>query len=301
MNCSECKPHLEAYALGALDPYHRVRVEAHLQSCAECRHTLASFRKVVGELPHVLGNASPLRPPPSLKHQIMQAAQADLKAREQARAIQETFAPRAERVAPIARRGPWLLNPRLWMVSLASSIILIFVLLGTSYLSNLELQRARSSELAAQAQLNNLQQSQRELVALASSESKYELVLRAADGNSNAYGKVTLEANKPTVLFTAYHLPQLGLNEHYFLWTVNRGAIHLVGQFTPNQDGFAVVVFMADREDPVLKQVFVTRQLSSKLLPSNEHVLEWKASPNDSAEDFTNPSVARPTTVRPSE
>ena len=298
MNCFECKPHLEAYALGALDPYHRVRVEEHLQTCAECRHTLASFHEVVGELPHTLSNASPLRPPPSLKNQIMQAAAADLHAREQARAIQATFAPRAATPAPIARRGRWLLNPRVWMVSLGTSIALIFALL---YVTSVEMHQARSRELAAQTELKNLQQSQQDVVALASSETKYEIVLRAPDANSDAFGKVALEVNKPTVLFTAYHLPELALGETYFLWTVNRGAIQLVGQFTPNHDGFAVVVFLADREDPVLKQVFVTRQLSSKLLPSNEHILEWKASPNDSSEDLTNPNFARPTVVRPTQ
>lgn len=295
MNCSEITPNLEAYALGALDAYTRARVESHLQTCAACRHSLQSFYEVVGELPHALSIASPLEPPAQLKSKIMQAAQANL----QAHAIQETFAARAQAPAPIARRGSWLLNPRVWILSLGAATALIVVLLGISFVTNLEMQQARLREQAAQMQLDNLQASQQQLFALASSETKHELVLNAPAASSNAYGKVTLESNRPTILFTAHNLQPLGLNERYFLWTVNRGAIQLVAQFTPNQDGFAMVVFMADREDPVLKQIFVTRQLNSRLLPSNEHVLEWKANPNDSAEEYTNPAIAYPTIVRP--
>ena len=38
-----------------------------------------------------------------------------------------------------------------------------------------------------------------------------------------------------------------------------------------------MIVFMADREDPVLKEVFVTRQLMSKLLPSTDRILELES------------------------
>lgn len=295
MNCSEIKPHLEAFALGALDPYHRTQVELHLQTCAACRHTLASFREVVGELPHALSRVSSLRTPSHLKNKIMQAAQADV----QARVIQETFAPHAAPPAPFARRGSWLLNPRVWVFSLVTSTLLIVLLLGISYVSNLQTRQALSREQAALDQLVNLQANQQQAFLLASSQARHEIVLGAPDNASPAYGKVTLEMNKPTVLFTAYNLPPPGLNQRYFLWTVNKGAFQLAGQFTPNEDGFAMVVFMADREDPVLKQVFVTRQPISKLLPSSDRVLVWKADPNDLSENllsiFPSPTVVRPT------
>jgi len=302
MNCSEINPNLEAYALGALDPYTRARVETHLQTCAACRHTLASFREVVGELPLVLSNISPLSPPPSLKQQIMQAAQLDMQAQEQAHAIQQTFAPRAERAAPVTRRVGWLLNPRVWMFALASSMVLIVLLLGLSLMSNVQMQQALSREQLALQQLGSLQANQQQAFALTASTTKQEIVLNATDAEPRAYGKVTLEPNKPTVLFTASNLSPPALDQRYFLWTVNKGTIQLVSQFAPNQDGFAMIVFMADRDDPVLKEVFVTRQSITKLLPSNERILSWKARPNDLSEEYSSTTAApRPTIVRPTQ
>lgn len=302
MNCSEIIPNLEAYALGALDPYTCARVETHLRTCASCRHALASFREIVGELPQVLGSVSPLTPPLSLKKQIMQAAMTDAQTREQARAIQETFSPRAQSAAPVARRGHWLLNPRVWMITLASSLLVIILLLGLSFMSNFQMQQALSREQLALQQLGSLQASQQQAFALTASTTKQEIALTATDATSHASGKVTLEPNNPTVLFTASNLPQTGLDERYFLWTVNKGTIQLVGQFTPNQDGFAMLVFMADREDPVLKEIFVTRQVTSRLLPSTERVLSWKARPNDLSEQYSSSSASpRPTVIRPAQ
>src|SRR3990167_6984156 len=104
MNCSEIRPQLEAYALDALDSFTRAHVEKHMALCEECRATVASLRSVAGELPFALANVSPLRPPPSLRNQLMAAAQQQVHAHAQTTAIKQTFAPRAEAPAPTARR-----------------------------------------------------------------------------------------------------------------------------------------------------------------------------------------------------
>jgi hypothetical protein len=167
-------------------------------------------------------------------------------------------------------------------------------------MTNLQMQQALSREKLALAQLGRIQANQQEAFALAASNSRHEIVLRAEDSSSNIFGKVTLELKKPTVLFTASNLPQPGLSERYYLWTVTRGAIHLAAEFTPNQNGFAMVVFNTDRDDPILKEVFVTRQLVTRLLPSNERILSWKADPNDLSEEYLSNSAApHPTIIRP--
>lgn len=292
MNCSDIQSHLEAYALDALDSYHRSQVEEHLSVCGECRRALASFQNVVGELPQALNQISPLRPPPSLKAKIMRAAQTD----QQARVIQEAFAPRASAATVLTRRR---FNSRVGAISLALASLLVVLLVGGWVLIQQQMRQAFLREQAALTELDSLQEHQQELFRLASSQTRHELVLNAAGENSNVTGKVLLESNKPTVLFTAHNLPPLGLGERYFLWTVNRGAIQLVGQFNPDRDGFAMVVFWADRDDPILKQIFVTRQASSKLLPSSEHILEWKASPNYSPEEYQNLLSPLPTVIAP--
>lgn len=295
MNCSEIKPNLEAYALGALDPYTRTRVETHLESCAACRHTLASFREVVGELPNVLSNVSPLRPPSALQHKIMQAAQADI----QARAIQETFAPRAIPSAPLAERGRGLLSLRPAMALLAVALVVVISSVGFWSLTQ-QMQQARLNEQQALAQKNDILRTSERALELASSLSKQDIVLHSPDSTSAVVGVVQLEPSNPTVVFRAYNLPAPGLGQSYFLWMVNKGTIQRVGQFAPGDNGFGLVTFLTDREDPVLKQLFVTLQSTTDLFPSSTHVLEWTADPNDSSEEFNPaPLSARPTVVMP--
>src|SRR5581483_5631177 len=117
MNCSDIRPQLEAYALDALDTVTRARVEQHLATCDSCRVTATRLRGVVAELAAAVSAAAPLRPPP-LKKQVLQSVQADVNAHAQTTALQQAFALRAALPTPTARRGRWLLNPRVWMFSL---------------------------------------------------------------------------------------------------------------------------------------------------------------------------------------
>lgn len=293
MNCSEINPNLEAFALGALDPFTRAQVETHLQSCAACRQTLASYHQLVGTLPNVLANASPLRPPAALKYKIMQAAQADI----QARAIQETFAPHSVPPAPLIRRAAWLSGPRFLVGSFATALVVIVLLVGLSYITTRQMEQARLREQQAVAQANSLLQANQRAFQVISSLNKQDLVLRSPDASSNAVGKVQLDPTKPTVLLTAENLPQPGLGESYFVWTITKGTIQGVGQFTPNESGFGMVVFLTDRDDPVLKEIYVTLQSTTQVLPSGNHVLEWTADPNDSSQEFNSTSVYPHSTI----
>ena len=45
-SCAEIQPLLAAYALEALEPEERLRVEAHLAGCAACRAALAEYQAV---------------------------------------------------------------------------------------------------------------------------------------------------------------------------------------------------------------------------------------------------------------
>lgn len=295
MNCSEIRNHLEAYALGALDVYTRAQVDAHLESCSACRETLSNLYQVVGELPNALTAASPLRPPAALKYKLMQAAQADI----QARAIQETFAPRAVPLAPQLGRARRLSSPRVLIGSFATALIAVVLLLGVSYVMTQQIQQARVREQQALAQANNLLRANQSAIQVISSLNKQDLVLHSPDPTSRAIGKVQLDPSKPTVLLTAENLPAPALGESYFVWTTNKGTIQRVGQFIPNENGFAMVVFMTDRDDPVLKEIYVTLQSTTKLFPSGNHVLQWTADPSDSSQEFNSTSTyPHPTVIR---
>lgn len=229
-------------------------------------------------------------PPPSLKQNVMQLAQADLDAQAQVPATQHAATARASLPAPTAQRGRWLLNPRVWMISLASSMLVILALFAWNMTSN---QKVRQ----AQAKLNQIQDQQALAVPVLNSETAQEIVLTSPDNSTPAYGKVVLDPKKPTVVFIGYALPQLAPDEEYVLWTIDRGVMQSRGSFTPNRDGFAMLVFLADRDDPLLKQISVTRQRATEALPSADRVLLWRSTPNDLSNDFAYDSIFPPPTL----
>src|SRR5581483_1861685 len=308
MNCADIRPHLEAYALDALDSITRARVERHLQTCAACRETVASFRNVTSQLPNALGKASPLRPPASLKNRLLQSVQADLQSQadsSEVTAHQSQPAPIAASgtafAAPKPRRARGLWNPRLWFASLAVSTAVIVALLAWAVAANLQMQQAVSSAQAAREQMEQLQQQQELAVPVLDSLSAQEIVLHPADPTSPTYGKVLIEPNKPTIVFVAYNLPPLPSDQKYVLWTTTKGVTQLVKSFEPNESGFALVAFLADRTDPILKEILVTRQSPTKIYPSGDRVLVWQADPNDSSDAVTFSSIfPRPTETPPS-
>ncbi len=276
MNCAEIKPDLEAFALGTLDRYHAARVEKHLQTCAACRHDLASFREVVGELPHTLNLASPLRPPASLKERVMRAAESDLRAREQVRTMQQTFnSPKTP--SPQRKNRAWLAGSRLTLLALGLSTLVIIALVVYAFRSNARLERALDSELGAREQL--VEQGHQVLNTL---QDPHAVYLLATADDSKAYGKLLFDPNRRDVVFFAYNLPQPGLSRRYILWTRNKGYMQRVAQFTPDADGKAMASFKVD-SSLVLKEVYVTEQLPSYPLPVDPKILHWIS---DKTEDY---------------
>jgi anti-sigma factor RsiW len=70
-SCGWVRERLHAYALGALDEDERRRVEAHLDRCDECRQLAAELEEAANALPVALAQASPLRPPMSLRDRLV--------------------------------------------------------------------------------------------------------------------------------------------------------------------------------------------------------------------------------------
>jgi anti-sigma factor RsiW len=304
MNCSEIRPQLEAYALDALDPRVRAQVAAHLETCAMCRREADALRDVTAELPMVLAHVSPLRPPAALKARLLDAVQVQENAHAQTAARQDSIlphsiAPHAEIAAPFAQRGHWLLNPRTWMVSLGTAMLVIVILAAWTLASNAQMQQARLNAQAAQEKVNQLQEQQALAVPVLNSLTAQEIVLTSPDAASATHGKVVLDRTKPTVVFIGYNLPELTGDFEYVLWSIDRGTMQARGSFVPNRDGFAMVVFLADRSDPLLKEILVTRQMKTDLMPSPDRVLVWRADPNDLSDDFsTGFFTPRPTVSR---
>lgn len=219
-------------------------------------------------------------------------------AAQQGSVLLQSFAPRPENAAPVAQRGRWLLNPRTWMLSLGTAMLVIIILFGWTLTSNWQMQQALLHAQAAQDKVDQLQAQQALAVPVLNSPVAQTVVLTSPDDTSATFGKVMLDRTKSTVVFIGYNLPPLPSGFEYVLWSIDRGTMQARGSFAPNRDGFAMVVFLADRSDPLLKEILVTRQMKTDVVPSAERVLVWRANPNDLSEDFTNSGIyPRPTVI----
>ncbi len=79
---------LDAYALGALEPYEVAEVEAHLEGCAACRRTAARARATAQRL---MLATPPVAPPPALRAKVLARVHA---VAAQERALTDAVAPR---------------------------------------------------------------------------------------------------------------------------------------------------------------------------------------------------------------
>lgn len=281
MNCAEIKPNLEAYALGALDPQTHAAIDRHLLECDACRRAALQYEIVAHSLPDALAKSSTLIPPAALKQNLLNAVQAEVEGHALGRTRAPRSAPAPDTSAPVALRRRWLLNPRVWMFSLALSIVVIFALIVWVTITYVRLQQALFNETAALNQVRTYQLSEAAQQTLIKFENPQQAPMSATDPASNVRGSLTFVHNKPYIVFEASNLPPLELNAQYFLWTKNEGRMQLVARFAPKPDGTIQLSFLVDREYPVLKRVILTRQLSlreiaSEGFPYNESILEWQ-------------------------
>ena len=68
---AEIRELLPLYALNALAAEEHLRLEAHLEDCAECQSELRELRELCADL----GTITDTEPPPSLKHRLMASVQ----------------------------------------------------------------------------------------------------------------------------------------------------------------------------------------------------------------------------------
>ncbi len=288
MNCAETKLNLEAYALGALDPQTHARVERHLLECDACRRAALQYAIVAHTLPDALSKRTAHVPPASLKRNLMAAVQADQRARAGAPARR----PRSLTTpSPFAPRGLALPKPRTLLPALAGATFLIGILITGLIYSQLQMQQTLSDVQTPHAET---------LDAIAP-----EVWMLSPDPTSNAYASITNDPVRKMFVIRAFGLPPLSEDKEYVIWTTTGGVTQSVGSFRPLADGSAhlsflpmqnlnypnsdsstAVAYLSAQNPPILKRVLITRQFTNNPLISNDHVLVWRANPNEEVEDF---------------
>lgn len=257
MSCDEVRELLEAYALDALEPDERARVEAHLSTCAECRAVAAGYAESLARLPEALALASPLRLPPKLKERLLHAIETG------ASELHEEPGPAA------AARRPRHVRVRRLLV-LVGAVALVGALTATAALS-LALDRERNLTQRFAGLLD-----QREVVLeVVDGRETQRAFLRATDDSSTSYGKLFTNPELRDVVIMAGRLPKPPAGKTYHVWLTGAGETISPGVLKVNEKGFGLLVFKAERPGPRYDAARVVLQPARAKPPGAAPVLAW--------------------------
>lgn len=251
MEHAELREGLEAYALGALDAEEAEAVAVHLLSCPDCRAELTAYRRVADGLPSALGSASPLRAHPSLKQRLLAGVQT----------------PKTRRRAPLS------------LLSAAAAAVALLVVAGTALWSLHIQQELNRSELVRSEQLAMLKTTlspadQLRVIELIDSNTRVKRVLKAVDPSSassgHAYGRLYSRTDGDDVVVMVNLLPQPPPGQRYELLLTSDGRTTDAGTLKLDQDGFALLLFKAERKGPTYQRAVV--------MLGDSPVLQWEGS-----------------------
>lgn len=261
MNCEQIRELIELHAVDALAAEERQLVERHIAGCETCRQLLDEYRQVVAELPELLAAVTPERLAPIVKRQLLEK-------------LEKSGAPAA--TEPTQRPQPDRLPPqrpkrRLWQLATAFSAILLLLFLAW----NIQLNVALARERALRAEVADLVGRQELVLEVVDSEQTERLVLLPPSPTSNAYGKVFTRADMPYVVAMAARLPQPPADKAYHLWLTHGPTTELAGVMVLDGDGFAMLIYEADRDGPSYDTAALTLQPLGANEPAGEPLLVW--------------------------
>jgi hypothetical protein len=250
--CNRTRELLEAYALGALDEDERRAVEAHLASCPECRREADELLETAHALPLALGAASRARLPSSLKARVFQAIEAD-----------GTGVPTARPRSPSRTR-----------LALALGAIAVVAVVSAW---NAHLTSALAQERSQRERLAQLVGRQETVLEVVDSPQTRRAFLRPAGTDSPAYGKVFTRPDVRDVVAMAARLKQPRPGRAYRLWLTGPDGTHSAGSMLVNAQGFALLVYKADRRGPAYDEARVVLQRKNAATPAGTTVLVWRS------------------------
>src|SRR5215470_549217 len=253
MEHSELQEMLEAYALGALEAEEAEAVAIHLLSCAGCREELSAYQRVAGRLPAALAARSPLRVHPSLKRKVLAGLQAPTRTRRRFRAA-------------------------LWPAAAALAVLMFA---GSTVWGLHVQQQVGRDELLRSQQLAKLQtvldrNDQLRVLELLDSSARVKRGLKPVDPASptfqHSYGKLWTRGDGDDVVVMVNLLPQPPPGQHYELIVTSEGRKIDAGTLKVDQDGFAMLLFRADRKGPNYTRATVTLGVTP--------ILDWQQGSN---------------------
>jgi len=237
MDHSDVREQLEAYALGALEPEEAEAVRDHLLRCPECASELATWERVTDGLTTALAASSPHRIHRSLQRRIVAGVQ-----------------------ARPARR----LLPRPRLLPAVAVLAVVLFLASSLYALSLRQQLAERQVLSQQSlekvQTRLSQPDQYRVLEVLDSTTTTRRLLRSVDpDHPDAYGKLWTRGDDADLVMMVNRLPQPGPGQRYVLTlTTVDGRTVSAGQLSVDRDGFAMLLFAADRKGPTYQSALVS-------------------------------------------
>jgi hypothetical protein len=235
MEHQEYKELLAISALDALDGTDALHLEAHLQTCVECRGEIAEFRDAAGLLAH----AAPMQAPgEDLRAQILAGARAEGRP---ARPIEQP-----SNVTPISKpresgySNQWLRIAAILLL-VAGAVVLIGMLLFS---------RSEMSALQAEIEVQKLElnrerearlQDQKALALLMSRDAK-TIQLAGTQTAQRARAMFVFDQKSGRAVLMTDGLPMTSAEKAYEVWFIPKGRAPMPGKvFTVDPSGHAMI------------------------------------------------------------
>jgi anti-sigma-K factor RskA len=230
---------LVPHSLDALEVSEARELEAHLETCAECRAELSALRDGAALLAYA---AEPAAPRPEVRERILESVRAE-------QTGNRSGAPLTGRVVALKPRANW----NVWKMGLrlAAGLAFVALLIGLVVLWRREV-KLRQEIAQLDRQLNTQQHElvrdrdvlarQREALALLNSPNAKRLELAGTQPAQNARGSFVYDQKTGRAVLLAEGLPATPADKAYELWFIPKGRSPVPGRiFTVDSSGHALL------------------------------------------------------------
>jgi len=230
---------LVPHSLDALELSEARELEAHLETCAECRAELVALRDGAALLAYA---AQPAEPRPEVRARILESVRAE-------RTGDRSTAVLTHKVVPLRPRANW----NVWTMGLrvAAAVTFVALLIGLVVLWRREV-NLQQEVAQLNHQLNTQQHElvrdrdvlsrQHEALALLNSPDAKRLELAGSQTAQNARGSFVYDQKTGKAILLSDGLPPTPADKAYELWSIPKGHSPMPGRiFTVDSSGHALL------------------------------------------------------------
>jgi anti-sigma-K factor RskA len=230
---------LVPHSLDALEVSEARELEAHLETCAECRAELVALRDGAALLAYA---AEPAAPRPEVQARILESVRAERTGNRSAAVL-------THKVTPLRPRANW----NFWTMGLrvAAAVAFVALLIGLVVLWRREV-KLQQEVAQLNRQLNTQQHElvrdrdvlarQRDALALLNSPDAKRLDLAGSQTAQNARGSFVYDQKTGKAILLADGLPATPADKAYELWFIPKGHSPVPGRiFTVDTSGHALL------------------------------------------------------------